>query len=214
MPKEKVPLNTLRAYLPPNAFDPVEALLQKHRVQLTVTKNRATILGDYRPANGIQGHRISVNGGLNPFAFLITLLHELAHLNTFLEYGHRIAPHGPEWKRQFGNLLNEYIKSNLFPSDIRVALEKTLKNPAASSCGDLELMRVLDRYSPAKPDLKRIEELESGSRFQIKGGRTFIRGEKRRTRYLCEEVGVGKQYLFPAIYAVRVILDVGENRMT
>lgn len=205
MPKQKVPLNTLCDYLPANAFEQVETLLQKHRVQLTVTKSRATILGDYRPANGIHGHRISVNGNLNKYAFLITLLHELAHLNTFLEYRQKIAPHGPEWKKQFGNLLDEYIKSNLFPLDIREALEKTLKNPAASSCGDLDLMRVLDRYNPIKPDIKRIEELETGTRFQIKDGRTFIRGEKRRTRYLCEEVGLGKQYLFPAIYAVRIL---------
>jgi SprT protein len=205
MPKQKVPLNTLNDYLPENAFEPVVALLQKHRVQLTVTKSRATILGDYRPAHGIHGHRISVNGNLNKYAFLITLLHELAHLNTFLEHGHKIAPHGPEWKRQFGSLLEAYIKSNLFPEDIRNALGKTLKNPAASSCGDLELMRVLDRYNPAKPDVRRIEELEPGARFQIKGGRTFIRGEKRRTRYMCEEVGLGKHYLFPAIYQVRIV---------
>lgn len=205
MAKEKVPLNTLSEYLPANAFEPVEVLLITHRVQLTVTRSRSTILGDYRPANGNKGHRISVNGNLNPYGFLVTLLHELGHLTAFLEHGSKIAPHGPEWKRHFSSLLDTFLKRSIFPADVQDALEKTLQNPAASSCGDLNLMRVLDRYNPPRPDQKRVESLELGATFQTKDGRLFERGEKRRTRYLCRQLDTQQLFLFHALFPVREI---------
>ena len=41
-----------------------------------------------------NNHRISVNGNLNKYSFLITLIHELAHLLTFTQYKNRVDPHG------------------------------------------------------------------------------------------------------------------------
>jgi len=78
--KVEHPLNALNAYLPDGAFAPVVALINQYKVHLTVTKARKSVLGDYRHAFQGANHKISVNGNLNKYEFLITLLHELAHL--------------------------------------------------------------------------------------------------------------------------------------
>ncbi|MDQ6814418.1 MAG: SprT-like domain-containing protein, partial [Bacteroidota bacterium] len=105
MAKTEHPLQALNDYLPPNTFLAVAAYLQQHKVHLTVAQERKSILGDYRNAYNNRNHRISVNGNLNKFSFLITLLHELAHLLTFEKYANRVQSHGREWKTLFGQLL-------------------------------------------------------------------------------------------------------------
>ena len=136
MPKNQAPISVLQDFLPPNTYEPVLAYLQQYHVHLTVARERKSILGDYRHRTPAQNHRISVNGNLNKYAFLITLLHELAHLLTFEKFGNRIPPHGKEWKQLFGQLLAQFIEHRVFPEDIRKALLQTLHDPAASSCSD------------------------------------------------------------------------------
>jgi len=128
----------------------VEHYLHQYKVHLTITRSRATVLGDYRHAIHGKNHRISVNGNLNPYAFLITLLHELAHLLTFQFHGNRVAAHGREWKKQFSELLKTFIQAEIFPDIIKDSLLKSLHNPAASSCADDDLLRVLRHYDEKK----------------------------------------------------------------
>ena len=108
MPKQEAPLLELQDYLPDGSFDKVLYYLQHHKVHLTISRKRQSILGDYRHAHFDKNHRISVNGNLNKYAFLITLLHELAHLFTYEKYGHRVQAHGREWKDEFGKILAEH----------------------------------------------------------------------------------------------------------
>src|SRR5947208_1439946 len=143
MPKTEHPLHQLESYLPGNSFEQVAFFLQHYKVHLTITAKRESVLGDYRNAINGKNHRISVNGNLNKYAFLITLLHELAHLLAFENFGNRIAPHGKEWKRVFGELLAQFIEHNVFPEDIKRSLTDSLHDPAASSCSDEDLLRVL-----------------------------------------------------------------------
>ena len=90
-------LQKLKPYLPPGALPPHQKLTGKALCQIRVSKPRKTKLGDYRrPGRPHQPHRISINGNLNPYAFLITLLHEWAHLEIYQEYKGKVAPHGPE----------------------------------------------------------------------------------------------------------------------
>src|SRR5206468_9194087 len=103
-----------------------------YKVHLTVARERKSILGDYRHRTHGSNHRISVNGNLNKFSFLITLLHELAHLLTFEKYSNKVASHGKEWKHIFGQLLATFIEHNVFPDDIKQALKKSIQDPAAS----------------------------------------------------------------------------------
>ena len=92
--KQEAPLHALAAYLPDGTFEQVMAYIVEYKVHLTLTRERQSILGDYRHPDRKGGHRISVNGSLNKYAFLITLLHEIAHLVTFIHFGNRVASHG------------------------------------------------------------------------------------------------------------------------
>src|SRR6187431_2540610 len=153
MPRKEAPLNQLQTYLPPNTFEAVRQYLHQYQVHLTVAKERKSILGDYRHRTHGKTHRISVNGNLNIYSFLITLLHELAHLITFEQFGNNVQSHGKEWKNIFSQLLDQFIKHQVFPYDIKQALLQSLKNPAASSCADELLLRVLKTYDQKKDNL-------------------------------------------------------------
>jgi SprT protein len=202
MPKQEVPLHTLEKYIPDGCINIVLQFLTTYKIHLTITKQRQTLLGDYRHAHQGKAHRISVNGNLNPYSFLITFLHEVAHLLAFEKYGATILPHGKEWKNEFSKVLATFLKDKIFPNDIEKALTVSIKNPAASSCGDVQLMRVLKNYDSKAEGIFTVEQLKTGTLFKIKDGRIFIKGEKVRTRYKCKEVTTHKLYLFNGLYEV------------
>jgi len=205
MPKQEAPLNQLQSYLPAGSYEEVAHYLHHYKVQLTITRERKSILGDYRHSFADKNHRISVNGNLNSYSFLITLLHELAHLFTYERFGHRVSAHGTEWKNEYSKILSQFLLKKIFPADIEKVLLKTLKNPAASSCADDSLLRVLRKYDPAKEGTILVETLPQGTLFKIKGERVFRKEEKVRKRYRCVEVKTGKVYLFSPVYEVEAI---------
>lgn len=192
----------LQGYLPPGTYEAVLAYLHQYKVHLTISRERKTLLGDYRHRYGAEAHRISVNGNLNPFSFLITLLHELAHLLTFERFGPRVQSHGKEWKTLFGSLLAHFIERNVFPLDIRNVLLQSLHNPAASSCADEALLRVLKGYDAKKSGAVFVEALAEGALFRTSDGRVFQKGEKLRKRFKCTEVKTKKVWLFSPVYEV------------
>ena len=204
MAKKEVPVTHLQHYLPPGTGDAVMAYLHQHKVHLTVSKERKSILGDYRHRTSSANHRISVNGTLNKYAFLITLLHELAHLLTFEQYQNRVQAHGKEWKMIFGKLLQQFVQHKVFPPDIETELLQSLKNPAASSCAEDSLLRVLRKYDAKGDHHLLVEELAEGSLFKIKDGRIFRRAEKLRKRIKCVEIKTGKVYLFSPVYEIEI----------
>lgn len=202
MAKKEVPVNYLQAYLPPGTGDAVMSYLHQYKVHLTISKERKSILGDYRHRTHTANHRISVNGNLNHYSFLITLLHELAHLLTYEQFQNRVQAHGMEWKKIFGQLLHQFVQHKIFPADIEYELLLSLKNPAASSCAEDRLLRVLRRYDVKKSNHLLVEELDTEDLFRIKDGRVFRKGEKLRKRYKCTEVKTGKMYLFSPVYEI------------
>ncbi|MFT3901706.1 MAG: SprT-like domain-containing protein [Niabella sp.] len=198
---------TLATYLPEGAYEPVMAYLNHYKVHLTIARNRQSVLGDYRHRFDTKHHRISVNGGLNKYAFLITLLHELAHLVTFEKHGNRVAAHGREWKNVYGQILADFIKLQLFPQDIVDELLRSLQNPGASTCAEEGLQRILRNYDTKKPGHFLVEELPPGAAFATKDGRTFQKGNKRRKRYECVEISTGRKYLFSGVYEVMMVKE-------
>ena len=202
MPKKEVPLNQLQHYLPPGTADEVMMYLHQYKIHLTIARERKSILGDYRHRTHHANHRISVNGNLNKFSFLITLLHELAHLLTFEQHSNKVQAHGKEWKMIFGLLLQQFVEHKIFPADIEKELMQSLHNPAASSCAEEGLLRVLRKYDTRESHHRLIEELPANTLFRIKDGRVFQRGEKLRKRFKCKEVKTGKLYLFSPVYEV------------
>jgi len=207
MAKREAPISKLQDFLPPNTFDAVFNYLQLYHVHLTVARERKSILGDYRHRTTAKNHRISVNGNLNAFSFLITLLHELAHLLTFERFGNKVASHGKEWKYTFGQLLDKFIMQDIFPVDIKHALLRSLNNPSASSCADDVLLRVLKKYDAKQSSLKMVEELPLHSIFKTHEGKLFKKGELVRKRFKCIEVKTGKLYLFSPVYEVEIVSD-------
>jgi hypothetical protein len=205
MPKREAPIASLQSYLPPHTFEAVLQYLQVYKVHLTIARERRSILGDYRHRTRHHAHRISVNGNLNSYAFLITLLHELAHLLTFEKWGGRVQAHGSEWKQLFGQLLAQFIRQKVFPQDIEAALLKSITNPAASSCADIDLLKTLRRYDAGQTKGTLVEELPTDTFFKTSDGRVFQKGAKARTRFKCVEVGTGRLYLFSPVYEVVVV---------
>jgi SprT protein len=205
MPKKEVPVDHLQNYLPPGTVDAVLNYLHQHKVHLTISKHRQSILGDYRHRTHHRNHRISVNGSLNPFSFLITLLHELAHLLTFEQYTNRVQAHGKEWKTIYGQLLQQFLLHKIFPVDIEKELLRSLKNPAASSCAEDGLLRVLRNYDTKGSNHRLVEEISINALFKLRDGRVFQRGDKLRKRFKCKEVATGKLYLFSPVFEVEVM---------
>ena len=205
MAAKESPLHHLNSFLPQGTYEHVARYLLEYKVHLTVTRERATKLGDYRNKYLDKNHRISVNGNLNTYSFLITLLHELAHLVAYEKYGNRIQAHGLQWKKEYGIILAKFISRKTFPADIEAELLKTLRDPAASSYAEAPLLRVLRRYDPHKPGIFLLEELPHESLFKIKNGSIYLKGNKVRTRYLCKDMSSKKLFLFSPVAEVELV---------
>jgi hypothetical protein len=204
--KVEHPLHALANYLPEGAFEPVVQLIHQYKVHLTVTRERKSVLGDYRHPFLGSNHKITVNGNLNKFEFLITLLHELAHLLCFEQYRNRVEAHGKEWKNIYGSLLKAFIDLDLFPEDIKKSLKKTLLNPAATANGETALLLVLRRYNPVqKAGVVVLAHLADGTLFKEIKGRTFRKIKLRRKRIECIELATGNIYLFSALSEVEIV---------
>lgn len=185
----------LSEYIPENAVDEVLRWIKEKKIHFKITRTRKTKLGDYRAPVRHTHHRITVNHSLNKYAFLITFIHELAHLLVFEKYQNRVAPHGTEWKITYRDLMISFLNMDIFPHDIHQVLFKSIQNSKASSTADLKLSRILHQYD--KPaEFTRLEQLATGTQFFIENGRTFQKGEKVRTRYKCLNLQNKKLYLF------------------
>lgn len=202
MPRLEAPLEYLRKYIPDEAVPQTLAFLHAHRVHLTITRERKSVLGNYRHATASHNHRISVNSNLNKYAFLITLVHELAHLVAYTRFGHRIAPHGQEWKLSYAGLLENFLEKKIFPDEIQAHLRQSLYDLPASSCADEQLMRLLMKYDDAVSGKTFVEQIPDGALFQLAPGKLFKKGKRLRKRYQCLEVATGKWYLFSGIHEV------------
>ncbi len=199
-------IDVLEKFLPKETYPFIARYVKKYNIELTIKAARKTVLGDYRSPYRGMGHRISINGNLNQYAFFLTLVHELAHLLTYELCGKNVESHGLEWKLTFQQLMNEVDMRQLFPSDVYYAIKNYMHNPAARSSSDVDLMRVFRKYNPiGDKALLPIEELEEGTHFIIKNGDRFVRGKKLRKRYKCQKVETGELYVFHPFVEVKVV---------
>ena len=182
----------LQKYLPDEALNGVLDLTNEYPCHLKIVSKRKTKHGDFKRFSDGKV-QITINNDLNQYRFLLTLIHEYAHLVTFQKYK-KVKPHGKEWKENFKMLMLPFLHPGVFPADILHALAKYLINPKASSDGDIKLslaFRNHDRLS----DKRLIFEIPDNSRFSYRN-RTFVKGRKRRTRYECVEILTHKKYIF------------------
>lgn len=213
MPKKETSLFLLQEFLPADTFGMVIPFFKVHNIHLTLTRERKSVLGDYRPPSRKDPyHRISLNINLNKYNFLITLLHEMAHLLTWNNFGMKASPHGQEWKTQFRHILLPFIGKRIFPGDIEKALVRYINNPAASTCSDPNLFKALYKYDERKPGYKLVDDIPVGQLFQTEDGRIFEKMEQLRTRTLCKELSSRRKYYFHGIVEVKH-LDGGSRRI-
>jgi len=199
---EKV--QVLTQYMPPAAAPLIAKWIDYFQCEFKISRNRATKLGDYRHPFKDAGHKISVNNDLNRYAFLVTTVHEFAHLLTWNEYKNKVKPHGQEWKNNFKRMMSPFLEQSVFPEDIHRAILIYLSNPSASSCTDLQLSRALKRYDQAY-NSSRLEEIPLNTVFTIKDGRKFRKGERLRKRYRCLCLDNGNIYLFNPLAEVTLL---------
>ena len=194
----------LSKYLPEHAVLPCFELIKINSVHLKIVNERQTRHGDYR--KGISGkHEVTVNANLNKYRFLITLVHEIAHLVAFEKFGKHIKPHGVEWKMTFQRLMVPFIRPEIFPHSVLPLVANHFRNPTASSDTDAKLAFALKQFDERKVDIHFVHEVPSGSFFRIKNGRVFQKKGLRVKRYECIEIKTGKVYLFNANAEVEII---------
>ncbi len=187
-------------YLPENSVDLISDLILKNNVQVNITKIRRTKLGDYRPPqNGYIYHRISINHNLNKYDFLITLIHELAHLITWNSYKNKVEPHGNEWYNNYLELIEKFNSNEIFPEDIRIIFKDLQKHPQNSKT---ELTRTLRKYDDNQSYLL-VEEIPFHLNFNTFDGRTFQKVEKLKKRFKCICLNDRRTYLFHPLTRVK-----------
>jgi len=196
----------LKKYLPERAVTNCLELIRQTGVHLKIVNERITRHGDYRRTSDGK-HQITVNATLNPYRFLITLIHEIAHLVAFEKYGRRIKPHGLEWKHTFQHLMLPFIRPEIFPSKLLPLLAKHFKNPKASSSTDAKLSIALKQFDTQQSDNSYVFELPIGSVFRIHNGKLYRKGKKRVKRYECIELNTGRMFLFQPNAEVEMIKD-------
>ena len=198
----------LTRYIPDKSVDLMADWILRFNFNLKITENRASKLGDYRAPVNQSRHLITINHNLNPYSFLITLVHEIAHLTTYERYKttyKRVLPHGLEWKTEYKNLMRFFMTTDIFPEDVMSALKSYMLNPAATSCADENLLRILRRYDNPKKALQHVEELPYGATFKHGKNRFFKKGERVRKRFKCEEIATKRMYLFSPLAEVILV---------
>lgn len=194
----------LEKYLPEKSVEQIFEWIKFYKIRLKITKQRSTKLGDYRPPGLKPFHQISVNHNLNPYSFLLTLTHEIAHLIVWEKFKNKVKPHGYEWKSEFKLLMKPFLQTNIFPSELHQVIIIYLENAKASSGSDLELTRLLRKYDKDYKSLPILEDLPIDSIFRINNGMQFKKGKKLRKRYTCICLDNNKKYLINPLANVRV----------
>jgi len=207
-------VSALATYLPQAALRYCAGLWKQHQFELRIVRPRRSRLGDFTKKPR-ERPRITLNANLNPYSFLITYLHEVAHHVVYAAFPRKkLAPHGREWKEAFRDLLHPVLNENCFPADILTPLQRYAINPKASTGSDAALVMALAKYNSAKQkdcedtetnfNKKTLLHLSEGVNFVFQQ-REFTRGPLRRTRVLCFEKSSNRRYTIPA--HVLVIVD-------
>jgi len=186
----------LQTHVPASALEYCTNLWKQSPFELKVTKSRQTKVGDFTSKHTKNHPRITLNNDLNPYLFLVTYVHEVAHLRVYLQYGTRVDPHGEQWKSTFTDLMVPLLWESVFPDEILHELRRHMINPKASSFADTVLTQAFRRFDRNTSQME-LSEVPEGSIFRLQG-KYFKKGKLRRTRVLCRELQSKRDYLVPA----------------
>ncbi len=194
-------------HLPATSATYGRSLWQHYGFTFRVVRPRRTRLGDFR----VLPHGptvITVNADLNPYAFLITYVHEVAHAEVHRTYRRRGKPHGRAWQTAFQRLMQPLMTEAVFPAAILEPLRMYMAKPAATTSASPALMLALRQTDAPDADLitgSRVLlcDVPEGQPFVL-SKKTYVRGTMRRTRVVCKEVSSGKSYAVLAHALVEV----------
>jgi len=185
----------LQSHVPGQALGYCLELWKASPFELKITRARQTKVGDFTSRNTKAHPRITLNIDLNPYLFLMTYVHEVAHLRVYLSHGSRVDPHGTQWRTTFTDLMVPLLWEEVFPDEILHELRRHMINPKASSYADAVLTEVFRKFD--KNPAVTLSQVPEGSIFKLQG-RWFRKGKLRRTRVLCRELQSKRDYLVPA----------------
>lgn len=130
--------------LPPESIPLVENQLSEYKnLTIRLVKPRKRILGNYFQDRDGK-HIITLNENLAPYAMLLVLIHETAHLETRLIYGRKVNPHGKAWKQIYSSLLKNYIYENIFPKQWAETVFLHAQKPCATFPKSLAGLRMTE----------------------------------------------------------------------
>lgn len=201
----KKDLEVFQKYFPSTTVNYCFSLWETYQFNFKITRTRQSKLGDYSFRRD-KGHKITVNGDLNPYAFLITYIHEVAHLVTFKQFGNKPNPHGKEWKKNFKEVFLPLLNESTLPFQILIPLKEYLENPSATTQSYSPLVKELRKFDKLvdEGDTMILTNLQKGEIFEL-NGRYFEKGDLRRTRFLCTDKANGKRYVVSAIALVKKV---------
>ena len=192
--------NELSKYIPKNSISRIAKWIEILQIDLKFVKPRITKLGDFR-YNYKNGLQITVNNDLNPYQTLITLVHEIAHAFVYKKFGSKVKAHGKEWKEMYKALMLNFLKPNIFPSDILSCLSLHIINPSASSNSDSDLVLILRKYDDKNHC--NISQIDFGEKFYF-SSKIFIKEEKLRKRFKCFNTENQRYYLFNPTTKIKI----------
>jgi len=190
-------LSILQSHVPPSTVPYCFDLWQASPFELKITKSRQSKVGDFTSKRTRSHPRITLNNDLNPYLFLVTYVHEVAHLKVYLKHGARLDPHGDEWKTTFTDLMLPILWESVFPEEILHELRRHMINPKASSFADTALTQAFRKFDLNQHQQIALSDVPEGSVFKL-SDRYFKKGKLRRTRVLCKELKSKRDYLVPA----------------
>jgi SprT protein len=189
-------LSILNNQIPQPSVVYAHQLWHESPFELKLARSRQTKVGDFSCKHNSAKVRITLNHDLNPYLFLLTYVHEVAHLRVYLGHGRKAAAHGHEWKSSFQHLLSPLLQESTFPVEILHELQRHMINPKASSFADIALTQALRAYDKNTHSIAVLSGIPEGSIFKLQG-RYFKKGKLRRTRVVCMEVKSKRNYLVP-----------------
>jgi SprT protein len=182
-------------HIPPIAVSYCTRLWEELPFDFKLRKSRLSKVGDFTCRSG-QSPQITINSDLHPFLFLMTYVHEVAHLHVHRACGFKAEAHGEDWKVTFQSLMAPLIRAEIFPEPLLSGLKKHMASPKASSFSDAELTHLFRSLNERERNAVLLSQIPEGSVFHLHG-RWFKKGKLRRTRVLCHEVKTKRQYLVP-----------------
>ena len=192
--------NELSRYLPKDSIFRIITWIERLQIDLKFVKPRNTKLGDFR-YNYKNVLKITINNDLNPYQTLITTVHEIAHAFVYKKFGSKVKAHGKEWKEMYKNLMLNFLKPNIFPSDILSSLSLHIINPSASSNSDIDLVLILRKYDDENHC--NISQIDFGQKFNF-SGKIFVKKEKLRKRFKCLNTQNQRYYLFNPTTKIKI----------